>query len=577
MNPVIFLFLRRMRAPLIVLIGAYAISILGMVLVPGLDNNGDGIADHLSFYYAFYVVSYTATTIGFGELPYEFSPAQRLWAMVVIYLSVVAWLYAIGKILALIQEPAFRQAVIENAFERGVRLMREPFYILCGCGDTGTLLLRAMSQRGMRAVVIDRNPDRLNSLDLEDLGMSIPSLAADASVAQVLIMAGLRHRHCIGVVAITDDDSANLKVAITAKLLHPGIRVICRAETADVDANMRSFGTDWVINPYENFADRLAMAIHSPGSYLLYQWLTGVPDEPLPSPLYPPHGMWVICGYGRFGKAVFKRLRGEGIKMRVIEADPSGTDASDFCIVGRGTEAATLEQAHIKDAVGIVAGTDNDANNLSIVMTAADLNPDLFMVARQNRSDMAPVFAAATLDLVMQRSEIMAHDIFSILTTPLLKRFLDLIPTQDNEWANQLVSRITAVVGEVVPQVWSITINQEQAPAVSDWLHHGRVVLLDQLLRDSRDWQRHLPVLTLLHLRRNGKEIIVPEEVTIELEVGDRLLFCAPVGVRERMHWTLQNLNALRYAQSGQERADSYLGRKLQAWQHRHHRPRTHG
>ena len=41
MNQVIFLILRRMRAPLVVLIVAYAISILGLVLIPGSDAEGN--------------------------------------------------------------------------------------------------------------------------------------------------------------------------------------------------------------------------------------------------------------------------------------------------------------------------------------------------------------------------------------------------------------------------------------------------------------------------------------------------------------------------------------------------------
>jgi len=43
---------------------------------------------------AFYVMSYTATTIGFGEIPYPFSYAQRLWMTFSIYMTVIAGLHA---------------------------------------------------------------------------------------------------------------------------------------------------------------------------------------------------------------------------------------------------------------------------------------------------------------------------------------------------------------------------------------------------------------------------------------------------------------------------------------------------
>ncbi len=37
----------------------------------------DGTREYMSLFHAFYVVSYTATTIGFGEIPNAFSDAQR--------------------------------------------------------------------------------------------------------------------------------------------------------------------------------------------------------------------------------------------------------------------------------------------------------------------------------------------------------------------------------------------------------------------------------------------------------------------------------------------------------------------
>ena len=49
-------------------------------------------------------MSYTATTIGFGELPWPFTADQRLWVTFSIYLSVIGWAYAIGSLLTLLQD-----------------------------------------------------------------------------------------------------------------------------------------------------------------------------------------------------------------------------------------------------------------------------------------------------------------------------------------------------------------------------------------------------------------------------------------------------------------------------------------
>ena len=75
--------------------------------------------------------------------------------------------------------------------------------------------------------------------------------------------------------ALTNDDHVNLKIAITSKLLHRALPVICRGETQDYEANMASFGTDHIIDPFTTFADRLAMALDTPGLFLLYTPVLG--------------------------------------------------------------------------------------------------------------------------------------------------------------------------------------------------------------------------------------------------------------------------------------------------------------
>ena len=93
----IFLIMRRMRAPLIILILIFAVSVLGLTIVPGQDAAGH--PTRMSFFDAFYFMSYTATTIGFGELPDPFTDAQRMWVTITIYLTVIGWAYAIGSLL----------------------------------------------------------------------------------------------------------------------------------------------------------------------------------------------------------------------------------------------------------------------------------------------------------------------------------------------------------------------------------------------------------------------------------------------------------------------------------------------
>lgn len=310
---VLFLALRRMRAPLIVLIVIYAVSTLGLTLIPGIDAEGR-TTPPMSFFHAFYFVSYTASTIGFGELPGAFSEAQRMWVTVVIFLSVIGWSYSIISLLALVQDKGFQQVLLTGRFVRRVRRLGEPFYIIGGCGETGLLIARALDRDGIRVVVVERDEARIQELELEDFAADILVLCADAAQPHQLLMAGLGHRSCRGVLAMTDDDTANLAVAIASRLINPRLMVVARVASPSVERNMMSFGTHYVVNHFEKFADHLAEAIHSPHWYRLVDLLTGLPGQKLPERHDPPAGNWVVCGYGRFGQAVVRNLERQGVR-----------------------------------------------------------------------------------------------------------------------------------------------------------------------------------------------------------------------------------------------------------------------
>ena len=558
MSPITFLIMRRMRTPLVMLIGAYATAVAGMVLVPGPVV--DGVRQDMSFLHAFYFVTYTATTIGFGEIPYAFSDAQRLWATFTIYLTVIPWFYGIGAIVALFQDPAFREARTRHGFVRDVRRIRERFYLVCGFGDTGSLLVRALTERGRRAITIDIDPQRVNALGIQDYDVYVPGLCADAGLPENLLDAGLASRRCEAVVALTNRDQVNLGIAIAAKLLNSELRVISRVGTRDAAANMASFDTDYIINPFEAFAEHLAMALRAPGTWLLHEWLSAVPGSALPEPRYPPRGGWIICGYGRFGKAIHREMRRAGIVTVVVEADPERTGCSN-CVRGRGTEEETLAKAGVFDAVGIVAGTDDDANNLSIVMTAKAMNPALFVVIRKNRHANDSLFRAVQADLVMHTSESIVHEVIALITSPLLSRFLARSRRESNAWANELLARITAVTEDLVPDIWAIRIGDRQARAVGREIAAGNAVTVGDILRDPRDRDHRLACVPLL-LARDEAITLAPADGEV-LAFGDRLLACGHGRAAGLMAWTLQDDRVLDYILSGRQMAQAWIWRWL--------------
>ena len=552
MNQIIWLVLRRMRQPLLVLISVYSIAVLGMVFVPGVEQNGQ--ATHMDFFHALYFVSYTSTTIGFGELPVPFSQAQRMWAMVCIYMSVIGWIYSIGAILTLVQDPAFRQALKERSFASSVRKIKEPFYLLCGYGEAGSALVHALTHYNIRIIVIDRSQDRINELSLhdQDFPVYVPGLCADAEIPEHLLEAGLKHPCCARLIALTDSDSVNLKVAITSKLLNPDLKVTARVSNAETRANIESFGTEDIVDAFEIFAETIAQALHSPDQYLLRKFLSGVSHDKFVKPSVPPRGKWIICGYGRFGQFLVKHLENENLPTVVIEANDQIKPPAHGMIQGRGTEADTLLDAGVSDAVGIVAGTDDDSNNLSIIMTARKLNSELFIVARQNNVANTVIFKALDADMIMHPGHVLADHIRGTVVLPKLAEFLDRVSHLDNVWAKELLSKFEETLGtELIPDVWVIRITDESAPAIMEVMTNGLDLRMEYLLVDPYNREVELKAQPLLLFRDDERQLI--PAVSTTLQVNDRILFCGVGHAYYRMQVLIKDYYLLQQVVTNQD------------------------
>ncbi len=558
MPSIIYILLRRLRSPLIALIVVYAIFVVGFVIIPGEDSHKG-----MSFFDAFYFVSYTGTTIGFGEMGDNFSNAQRAWTLLAIYATVITWLYGIGSLLTVLQDPAFKRLLKHSKFARKVGVLREPYYIVCGYGDTGSQLVQALSSENIRSIVIDRDEEMVNELEVADLLVPSLGVVADASRAEILLDAGIQRRWCKGVVALATEEATNLSVAITVQLLNPKARFIARADSQAMQKNILSFGANEVINPFETFADALSLLIKSPSLYILFEWLSGKPGESLVDPFFIRKGHWILCGYGRFGKAVYNKLSEIGVPIRVIEADINKRDVPSGSVLGSPTEAVSLKKAAVEDAVGIIAGTDNDPNNLSTLMTALELNPEIFTVARQSEHQNDAIFKAAGLDLVLQRGEAVAHKMFALIRTPLLGDFLRIAIRFKDHKANMLVSRIIGVVNDEVPKLWEILICKEATPAL-----HGKVtsesVFISDLLRDPRNRDKNLDALPLF-LKRGKGNVMLPEDDRL-LQNGDRILMCGTDQSDRLMHWTTENVNVIEYVLNDEVESNSYIIRLFKSY-----------
>ncbi|MGY1710637.1 potassium channel family protein [Geodermatophilus sp. SYSU D00758] len=554
----VFVVLRRLRAPLITLLLVFSVSVLGLMLVPGQDAAGN--PTRMSAFDAFYFMSYTATTIGFGELPNTFTYAQRLWVSASIYLTVIGWAYAIGSVLTLLQDSAFRRALSRRHVARKVARLREPFLLVAGYGQTGALLGRSLDVLGRRFTVVDLSEARIDDLELNTSHADVPGLVGDARDLQDLRVVGLEHPYCDGVVALTNDDEANLAVTMAAALLRPGLPVVARVTSAVIAERMRAFGDPTVVNPFDRFGDRLRLALRQPSSYRLMTWLESGPGAELPPLQEPPGpGRWVLAGYGRFGRHFAADLRAEGLEVTTI--DPRTREGEDPPgVVGDASEPGVLDRAALRGAVGFVAGTGNDTTNLSLVAEARRANPGLFVAARQNEPASAPLFAAIEADALLEPTAVVAHDAYARLSTPLLWRFLRGLLDEDDEWAAALTTRLAERCGRHLDPLWKVRLDDAGAPSLRPWLGDGGLRLGD-LLRSPADRDRPLAAVPLL-LRRGSEHLMAPDG-DLPLEDGDELLLAGRPRVRRALTGTLFDDAVPEYLVTGRRVPSGWLWRRL--------------
>ncbi len=565
-NP-IYTVIRRLRSPLILLILVYAVSITGFVLIPGIDDKGQPW--DMGFFHAFYFVSFMGTTIGFGEIPYAFTDGQRFWALVTMYATVISWLYGIGVLLSVFQDKIFLNQLKKNSFARKIKHIREPFYIICGYGDTGALLTKQMSDNGILSVIVDANAERIHDMESDDFLVSPLGLCEDASQSEVLEMAGIKHHWCEGIVTIVNDDTVNLTVAIVAQLLNPKLRLIARAETPEAEANILSFGANEVINPFQIFSSRLSLAMKSPSLYCLYNWMTDSSPEEIEEPPKLTAGKWIICDFGRFGRSLYQNLVNDDVTVQVIDNNRELQGLPSGSVIGRATEAPSLQKAGIEDAVGIIAGTNNDANNLSIILTATELNPDIFRVVRQNRDKNSHLFQSANYEMLMQRGSIISNTIFAYIRTPILGDFLRIVSRFNNDKANELLSRIIGVSDETGPLLWELSVNSVESPALNEMIQRKELLLGDLLMEGEDNYidgkidrSKWLSAMCLF-IKRDDSNILLPESTRV-IRQGDRFLMCGTNKAQERMKVMLRNSYELENALTGKELPRSLIWRWLE-------------
>lgn len=219
-----------------------------------------------------------------------------------------------------------------------------------------------------------------------------------------------------------------------------------------------------------------------------------------------------------------------------------------------------LAETDLTHAVAIAAATDNDTTNLSLIVAARRINPNLFVIARQNQPVNAPLFDALHINSILVPTRLIAHEITARLGDPMLWSFVQAARQQTDQWSRALLDRLEASCGDRRPDLWEPVLQGTDNRALDSWLASGSARLGD-LLRDPDDRDERLDCVVLL-LQKGDESIAAPDDDTI-LRPGDRLLVAGTTQARRGLDNTLWVPETLVYVTSGRRVGNGWVWRTL--------------
>ena len=229
---------------------------------------------------------------------------------------------------------------------------------------------------------------------------------------------------------------------------------------------------------------------------------------------------FIICGAGRVGSHLMRSLRAVDGVFLVIESDQQKCEALMAMNIPVLVRDATLEEslieAGVEHARGLASCLPDDADNVYVVLTARDLNPNIHIVARAAEEQAESKLIRAGANRVVAPTIIGGHRMAMALTKPAVGDFLDSVT------ANHL----------------ELGFEQLEVDPVSSLV--GRK-LSESVIRSELN-------IVIVSIRRNDGQIIFNPSGETKIEGGDMLI---AIGNAE----SLTRLNALARGRATQQPA----------------------
>ena len=159
----------------------------------------------------------------------------------------------------------------------------------------------------------------------------------------------------------------------------------------------------------------------------------------------------IVCGFGRNGRQATARLKRHKVPFVVIENDKTliGNNEDEILFFeGDALSDESLKACGIEAAKNLICALPNDADNLFVVLSARQLNPNLVIVSRVSEDSNHSKLALAGANHVIMPDKIGGDYMAAVLAVPDLIQFLGTL----NWWAEESAPNVEEVSLSKIPK-----------------------------------------------------------------------------------------------------------------------------
>ena len=210
----------------------------------------------VSFLDALYMTIITISTVGYKEVA-VMTPEAKVFSIFLIILSFGTVAYMFSRVLSFLVEGDLKEEWGRKKMENKISKL-EDHIIICGGGQTGSIIIKEFQMQGVPFVVIDNKEEIIENLNEEGINHIYGDATHENNLEKAMI------NKAKGLIATLSKDTDNLYLVLTARKMNEKLYIVSRAYDTTSNEKLILAGADNTVSPNEIGGKRIANIILNP-------------------------------------------------------------------------------------------------------------------------------------------------------------------------------------------------------------------------------------------------------------------------------------------------------------------------